>query len=91
MGGAVGFWGSAQQHLLTGKNVPDNWRTRLMGGDYYKFVNETHRRASVGLSTMLWHYQQDLGGYTPVPYTHLTLPTTLRSSRSDIDWSMTHT
>lgn len=64
LGGAVGFWGSAQQHLLTGKNVPDNWRTRLMGGGYYKFVNETHRRASVGLSTMLWHYQQDLGGYT---------------------------
>ena len=32
LGGAVGFWGSAQQHLLTGKNVPDNWRTRLMGG-----------------------------------------------------------
>ncbi|WP_109113226.1 cellulose synthase complex outer membrane protein BcsC, partial [Aeromonas caviae] len=56
LGGAVGFWGSAQQQLLTGKNVPDNWRTRLMGGGYYKFVNETHRRASVGLSTMLWHY-----------------------------------
>ncbi|MOA52090.1 Cellulose synthase operon protein C precursor [compost metagenome] len=53
LGGAVGFWGSAQQHLLTGKNVPDNWRTRLMGGGYYKVVNEANRRVSLGLSSML--------------------------------------
>lgn len=93
LGGAVGFWGSAQQHLLTGKNVPDNWRTRLMGGGYYKFVNETHRRASVGISTMLWHYQQDLGGYTlgqggyysPQGYFSLSVPVSYRQRTPD--WS----
>ncbi|MBA8782455.1 MULTISPECIES: cellulose synthase complex outer membrane protein BcsC [Aeromonas] len=96
LGGAVGFWGSAQQHLLTGKNVPDNWRTRLMGGGYYKFVNETHRRASVGLSTMLWHYQQDLGGYTlgqggyysPQGYFSLSVPVSYRQRTSDWSWEL---
>ncbi|MGU5598139.1 cellulose synthase complex outer membrane protein BcsC [Aeromonas caviae] len=96
LGGAVGFWGSAQQHLLTGKNVPDNWRTRLMGGGYYKFVNETHRRASVGLSTMLWHYQQDLGGYTlgqggyysPQGYFSLSVPVSYRQRTPDWSWEL---
>lgn len=96
LGGAVGFWGSAQQHLLTGKNVPDNWRTRLMGGGYYKFVNETHRRASVGLSTMLWHYQQDLSGYTlgqggyysPQGYFSLSVPVSYRQRTPDWSWEL---
>ncbi|MDX7791920.1 cellulose synthase complex outer membrane protein BcsC [Aeromonas caviae] len=96
LGGAVGFWGSAQQHLLTGKNVPDNWRTRLMGGGYYKFVNEIHRRASVGLSTMLWHYQQDLGGYTlgqggyysPQGYFSLSVPVSYRQRTPDWSWEL---
>lgn len=96
LGGAVGFWGSAQQHLLTGKNVPDNWRTRLMGGGYYKFVNETHRRASVGLSTMLWHYQQDLGCYTlgqggyysPQGYFSLSVPVSYRLRTPDWSWEL---
>ncbi|WP_323955721.1 cellulose synthase complex outer membrane protein BcsC [Aeromonas caviae] len=96
LGGAVGFWGSAQQHLLTGKNVPDNWRTRLMGGGYYKLVNETHRRASVGLSTMLWHYQQDLGGYTlgqggyysPQGYFSLSVPVSYRQRTPDWSWEL---
>ncbi|MFM5079167.1 cellulose synthase complex outer membrane protein BcsC [Aeromonas caviae] len=96
LGGAVGFWGSAQQHLLTGKNVPDNWRTRLMGGGYYKFVNETHRRASLGLSTMLWHYQQDLSGYTlgqggyysPQGYFSLSVPVSYRQRTPDWSWEL---
>lgn len=96
LGGAAGFWGSAQQHLLTGKNVPDNWRTRLMGGGYYKFVNETHRRASVGISTMLWHYQQDLGGYTlgqggyysPQGYFSLSVPVSYRQRTPDWSWEL---
>lgn len=95
-GGAVGFWGSAQQHLLTGKNVQDNWRTRLMGGGYYKLVNETHRRVSVGLNTMLWHYQQDLSGYTlgqggyysPQGYFSLSVPVSYRQRTPDWSWEL---
>lgn len=96
LGGAVGFWGSAQQHLLTGKNVPDNWRTRLMGGGYYKLVNEANRRVSLGLSSMLWHYQQDLSGYTlgqggyysPQGYFSLSLPVSYRQRTPDWSWEL---
>ncbi|HEH9417338.1 TPA: cellulose biosynthesis protein BcsC [Aeromonas sobria] len=95
-GGNTGFWGSAQQHLLTGKNVPDNWRTRLMGGSYYKLVNEEQRRVSVGLSSMWWHYQQDLGGYTlgqggyysPQRYLSLSLPLSYRQRTQDWSWAL---
>lgn len=96
LGGAIGFWGSAQQHLLTGKNVPDNWRTRLMGGGYYKLVNEANRRVSLGLSSMLWHYQQDLSGYTlgqggyysPQGYFSLSLPVNYRQRTADWSWEL---
>ncbi|MEW7865974.1 cellulose synthase complex outer membrane protein BcsC [Aeromonas diversa] len=96
LGGAVGYWGSLQQHLLTGENVPDNWRTRLMGGGYYKLINQEHRRASVGLNTMLWHYQRDLGGYTlgqggyysPQRYFSLALPVSYRQRSSDWSWEV---
>lgn len=96
LGGNTGFWGSVQQHLLTGKNVPDNWRTRLMGGSYYKLVNEEQRRVSVGLSSMWWHYQQDLGGYTlgqggyysPQRYLSLALPVSYRQRVQDWSWEL---
>ncbi|ENY73803.1 cellulose synthase subunit BcsC [Aeromonas diversa CDC 2478-85] len=96
LGGAVGYWGSLQQHLLTGENVSDNWRTRLMGGGYYKLINQEHRRASVGLNTMLWHYQRDLGGYTlgqggyysPQRYFSLALPVSYRQRSSDWSWEV---
>ena len=35
-----------------------------MGGYYYKLINENDRRISVGLNSMLWHYNKDLSGYT---------------------------
>lgn len=35
-----------------------------MAGYYYKLINEDNRRVTVGLNTMLWHYQKDLSGYS---------------------------
>ncbi|MGL6553487.1 cellulose synthase complex outer membrane protein BcsC [Aeromonas jandaei] len=95
-GGDTGLWGSVQQHLLTGKNVPDNWRTRLMGGSYYKLINEDHRRVSVGLNAMWWHYQQDLSGYTlgqggyysPQHYLSVSLPVSYRQRVQDWSWEL---
>lgn len=96
LGGAVGYWGSLQQHLLTGKNVEDNWRTRLMGGTYYKVINEEHRRASVGLTTMLWRFEHDLSAYTlgqggyysPQRYFSLALPVSYRQRTPDWSWEL---
>ena len=96
LGGAIGYWGSLQQHLLTGKHVEDNWRTRLMGGTYYKVINEEHRRASVGLSTMLWRFEHDLSAYTlgqggyysPQRYFSLALPASYRQRTPDWSWEL---
>lgn len=96
LGGAVGYWGSLQQHLLTGKNVEDNWRTRLMGGTYYKVINEEHRRVSVGLSSMLWRFEHDLSAYTlgqggyysPQRYFSLALPVSYRQRTPDWSWEL---
>ncbi|WIL41937.1 cellulose synthase complex outer membrane protein BcsC [Pantoea agglomerans] len=63
-GGAHGVWGDISAHQITGKNVADNSRERLMGGYYYKLINSDNRRATVGLNSMLWHYQKDLSDYT---------------------------
>lgn len=62
-GGKHGLWADISAHQITGKNVEDNSRERVMAGYYYKFINEGNRRATVGLNTMLWHYQKDLSDY----------------------------
>ncbi len=63
-GGAQGIWGDVSAHQISGENVADNSRERVMGGYYYKLINEDNRRATVGLNSMLWHYQKDLSGYS---------------------------
>ncbi|WP_337012941.1 cellulose synthase complex outer membrane protein BcsC [Pantoea sp. AS142] len=92
-GGAHGVWGDISAHQITGKNVADNSRERLMGGYYYKLVNNDNRRATVGLNSMLWHYQKDLSGYTfgqggyysPQQYLSFAVPVTWRQRTEN--WS----
>lgn len=92
-GGAHGVWADISAHQITGKNVADNSRERLMAGYYYKLINSDNRRATVGLNTMLWHYQKDLSDYTfgqggyysPQQYLSFSVPVTWRQ-RTD-NWS----
>ena len=92
-GEAHGVWADLSAHRITGKNVADNARERLMGGYYYKLINDNHHRMTVGVSSMLWHYQQDLSGYSfgqggyysPQSYFSLALPVSWRQ-RSE-NWS----
>lgn len=85
-GGAHGVWGDISAHQITGKNVADNSRERLMAGYYYKLINSDNRRATVGLNSMLWHYQKDLSDYTfgqggyysPQQYLSFSVPVTWR-------------
>ncbi|MEZ3501114.1 cellulose synthase complex outer membrane protein BcsC [Pantoea sp. KPR_PJ] len=92
-GGAHGVWADISAHQLTGKNVADNSRERLMAGYYYKLINSDNRRATVGLNSMLWHYQKDLSDYTfgqggyysPQQYLSFSVPVTYRQ-RTD-NWS----
>jgi len=92
-GGAHGVWGDISAHQITGKNVADNSRERLMGGYYYKLINTDNRRATIGLNSMLWHYQKDLSDYTfgqggyysPQQYLSFAVPVTWRQRTEN--WS----
>ncbi|AVF34561.1 cellulose biosynthesis protein BcsC [Rahnella sikkimica] len=93
---ANGVWADVSAHQLTGENVEDNTRERLMGGYYYKVINEDNRRATVGLSSMLWHYQKDLSGYTlgqggyysPQQYFSLSVPVNYRQRTENWSWQL---
>ncbi|WP_281245951.1 cellulose synthase complex outer membrane protein BcsC [Oceanisphaera psychrotolerans] len=95
-GGAHGLWGDISASLLTGENVADNRRTRLMGGYYYKLVNQSHRRVSVGLNSMWWQYQKDLSGYSlgqggyysPQQYLSLAVPVNYRQRTDNWSWEL---
>ncbi|MCW2105704.1 UNVERIFIED_ORG: Flp pilus assembly protein TadD [Rahnella aquatilis] len=95
-GQANGVWADLSAHQLTGENVEDNTRERLMGGYYYKVINEDNRRATVGLSSMLWHYQKDLSGYTlgqggyysPQQYFSLSVPVSYRQRTENWSWQL---
>lgn len=81
-GGSYGIWSSLQAHRLTGKNVEDNDRYRLMAGVYFRIIDEPDRRLRIGGNAMYWHYQKDLSGYTfghggyysPQQYHSLSVP-----------------
>jgi predicted Zn-dependent protease len=93
---ANGVWADVSAHQLTGENVEDNTSERLMGGYYYKVINEDNRRATVGLSSMLWHYQKDLSGYTlgqggyysPQQYFSLSVPVNYRQRTENWSWQL---
>ncbi|MGK3144020.1 cellulose synthase complex outer membrane protein BcsC [Pantoea sp. C2G6] len=92
-GGAHGVWADLSAHQLSGQNLADNSRERLMGGYYYKLINSDNRRATVGLNSMLWHYQKDLSDYTfgqggyysPQQYLSFSVPVTWRQRTEN--WS----
>ncbi len=106
-GEANGVWADISAHQITGENVADNSRERLMAGYYYKLLNENNRRATIGLNSMLWHYQKDLSDYTfgqggyysPQQYFSLSVPVTYRQRTENwsydlggsVSWSQSQT
>lgn len=92
-GNANGVWADISHHQLSGKNVADNTRTRLMAGYYRRLVNTEHERLTVGVNSMLWNYKKDLGEYTlghggyysPQRYVSLSLPVSY--AKRTVDWS----
>jgi len=96
LGGDYGLWSDISAHQLTGTNVANNSRERLMGGYYYKLINEDNRRSSVGLSSMLWHYQKDLSGYTlgqggyysPQRYLSVAVPVNYQQRHDNWSWNV---
>lgn len=92
-GGADGVWADLSHHRLTGRNVADNHRTRIMAGYYRRLVNRPDESLTVGVNVMHWRYQKDLGEYTlgqggyysPQRYSSISLP--ISYARRSSDWS----
>lgn len=84
VGDPVGYWGSLQAHWLTGENVEDNTRFALLGGAYWKIINEENQRLSLGANSLMFFYDKNLseylygsgGYYSPQQYYSVSLPVT---------------
>ncbi len=63
-GGSWGFWSQLDLHKLTGKNVADNRRARLMGGVYWRLINRDDLNLSVGANGHLWWHEKVLDEFT---------------------------
>ncbi len=95
-GEANGVWSNLGVQQLTGKNVEDNQRARLMAGYYHKLVNEQQRRVTLGLSSMWWHYQKNLSGYSlgqggyysPQHYLSFAVPVNYRQRTDNWSWQL---
>lgn len=91
-----GVWADLSAHKLTGKNVEDNNRVRLMGGYYRRLINEVDREVTIGLNSMLWRYDKDLSGYTlgqggyysPQSYFSLAIPLNYRQRTENWSWEL---
>ncbi|WP_300001434.1 cellulose synthase complex outer membrane protein BcsC [uncultured Cedecea sp.] len=91
-----GFWASIDADSLKGKNVEDNWKLSWMGGYYYKLLNESNQRLTVGANNMLWHYNKDLGDYylgqggyfSPQKYISFSVPVTWRKRTENWSWEL---
>lgn len=81
-GGALGYWGSLQAHLLQGNRVEDNQRLGLLGGVYWRVIAEEDRNLRLGVNVTHLQYDKNLeeftlghGGYfSPQSYFSLSLP-----------------
>lgn len=63
-GGTFGAWSSLGLHRLSGRNVQENDRMQLMGGTYWRLINETNRLFTAGVNGMLWRFSENAGEYT---------------------------
>lgn len=92
-GEADGVWADLSHHILTGKNVPDNQRSRIMGGYYRRLINQNHELFTLGVNGMHWRYQKGLDGYrfkqggyySPKHYNAISLP--VKYAKRTADWS----
>ncbi|MBD2857677.1 BCSC C-terminal domain-containing protein [Spongiibacter sp. KMU-158] len=81
-GKRLGIWTSFQYHQLTGDDVEDNTRLGLMGGLYWRVLNEEDRQLRIGLNGTHLAYDKNLeeftlnhgGYYSPQRYDSISLP-----------------
>lgn len=95
-GGSFGAWSSLGLHRLTGRNVQTNDRMQLMGGGYWRLINETDRELSAGANMLYWRFSKNAGEYTfghggyysPQRFVSLALPVTFGQRTARLSYSI---
>jgi tetratricopeptide (TPR) repeat protein len=95
-GGSFGAWSSLGLHRLTGRNVQANDRMQLMGGAYWRVINEDDRQLSVGSNLLYWRFSQNAGEYTfghggyysPQRFASLALPVTFGQRTARLSYTI---
>ena len=95
-GGALGAWTALGLHRLTGRNVHANDRVQLMGGTYWRIINNDDRLLTVGANAMAWRFSENAGEYTfghggyysPQRFASLALPVTFSQRTARLSWSL---
>ncbi|UTH73443.1 cellulose synthase subunit BcsC-related outer membrane protein [Chromobacterium sp. IIBBL 290-4] len=92
-GGAFGVWSNFAYQQLSGENVESNRKLTAMAGVYWRLIDQPARSVTLGLSTVNFWYQKNLGGFTfgqggyysPQRYDSLSIP--LRYAARNERWS----
>lgn len=95
-GGRFGAWSSLGLHRLTGTNVQSNNRMQLMGGGYWRLINEDDRTLTAGTNAMLWRFSNNAGEYTfghggyysPQRFASLSLPVSFSQRTARLSYTL---
>ena len=95
-GGAFGAWSALGLHRLTGTAVQANNRMQLMGGGYWRIINEDDRVLSLGMNAMLWRSSENAGEYTlghggyysPQRFASVSLPLTFSARSARLSYTV---
>lgn len=81
-GGRLGAWGNLQFHQLKGRSVEDNTRLALLGGVYWRLMNEPSHQIRLGGTATYMQYDKNLNAtslgladyFSPQSYLALSVP-----------------
>jgi cellulose synthase operon protein C len=90
-GESLGYWGNLQYHKLDGTKVEDNTRIGILGGTYWRLINNSEQQLRIGLNITHLRYDKNLsqislwqGDYfSPQNYTSLSLPLRLFGTKEE--------
>ncbi|MGC0155202.1 cellulose synthase subunit BcsC-related outer membrane protein [Chromobacterium vaccinii] len=93
-GGRFGVWSNFAYQQLSGENVADNRKLTAMGGVYWRLLKAPTRQLTVGVNSINFWYQKNLGEFTfgqggyysPQRYNSLSVPLSYAGRNERWSW-----
>ncbi|MCU4677046.1 cellulose synthase subunit BcsC-related outer membrane protein [Catenovulum sp. 2E275] len=97
LGQKWGFWGLTDYYSYNGKNVKSNQSYSVMGGAYYRIIQNPDFEFSLGSNLLHWAYQYNLSGetfghggyYSPQSYYGISFPLELTGQWNRLSYQIT--